>query len=192
MGVNLRKHRFAPGLPPGWCGTSARTAPCTSRRVCCPTHCARYCAPCQPLFRAVSGCIRSPPPTCGGRGGSGSGGGGGVCVCVCVRGQSPVAPVTCQKNMLAFALQAPIPHPKIGALTPHRWRPGQESKQGATFSIEEQLPRRNVRRFRGRLVLMAQRLLYYSTLGSRVMKKKRTPGFATKRFREEATCQSST
>ena len=24
--------------------TSANTAPCTSRRVCCPTHCASYCA----------------------------------------------------------------------------------------------------------------------------------------------------
>jgi len=32
--------------------TSTSTAPCTSRRMCCPTHCARYCAPCQPLLRA--------------------------------------------------------------------------------------------------------------------------------------------
>ena len=30
--------------------TSASTAPCTSRRMCCPTHCASYCAPCQPLL----------------------------------------------------------------------------------------------------------------------------------------------
>jgi len=42
--------------------TSASTAPCTSRRMCCPTHCASYCAPCQPLLRAFSGWIRSPPP----------------------------------------------------------------------------------------------------------------------------------
>jgi len=27
------------------------------------THCARYCAPSQPLLRAFSGWIRSPPPT---------------------------------------------------------------------------------------------------------------------------------
>ena len=34
-----------------YCQTaSASTAPCTSRRMCCPTHCASYCAPCQPLL----------------------------------------------------------------------------------------------------------------------------------------------
>jgi len=43
--------------------TSASTAPCTSRTMCCPTHCASNCAPCQPLSRAFSGWIRSPPPT---------------------------------------------------------------------------------------------------------------------------------
>ena len=43
--------------------TSASTAPCTSRRMCCLTHCASYCAPCQPPLRAFSGWIRSPPPT---------------------------------------------------------------------------------------------------------------------------------
>ena len=43
--------------------TSARSAPCTSRRVCCLTYCASYCAPCQPLLRAFSGWIRSPPLT---------------------------------------------------------------------------------------------------------------------------------
>ena len=43
--------------------TSASSAPCTSRRVCGPAHCASYCAPCQPLLRAFSGWIRSPPPT---------------------------------------------------------------------------------------------------------------------------------
>ena len=41
--------------------TSASTAPCTSRRMCCPTHCATYCAPSQPLLRVISGWIRSPP-----------------------------------------------------------------------------------------------------------------------------------
>jgi len=35
--------------------TGASTAPCTSRWTCCPTHCASYCAPCQPLLRAFSG-----------------------------------------------------------------------------------------------------------------------------------------
>ena len=29
--------------------------------MCCPTHCATYCAPSQPLPRVVSGWIRSPP-----------------------------------------------------------------------------------------------------------------------------------
>ena len=43
--------------------TSASTAPCISRRSCCPTQCASYCAPCQPLRRAFSGWIRSPLPT---------------------------------------------------------------------------------------------------------------------------------
>ena len=35
-----------------WRTTSASTAPCTARRICCPTHCASYCAPRQPLVRA--------------------------------------------------------------------------------------------------------------------------------------------
>ena len=43
--------------------TSASTEPCTSRKMCCPTHCASCCAPCQPLVRAFSGWMRSPP-TC--------------------------------------------------------------------------------------------------------------------------------
>ena len=49
-----------------YCRTpSSSTTPCTSRRTCCPacTHCASYCAPCQPLLRAFSGWIRSPPLT---------------------------------------------------------------------------------------------------------------------------------
>jgi len=37
--------------------TGASTAPCTSRRMCCPTHCASYCAPCQPHLRAFPGWI---------------------------------------------------------------------------------------------------------------------------------------
>ena len=41
---------------------SASTASCTSRRMCCPTHCASYCASCQPLLRAFSGWIRSSLP----------------------------------------------------------------------------------------------------------------------------------
>ena len=42
--------------------TSASTASCTFRRMCCPTHCASYCASCQPLLRAFFGWIRYPPP----------------------------------------------------------------------------------------------------------------------------------
>jgi len=41
------------------------------------------------------------------------------------------------------------------------------------FSIQEQLLRRNVKRFQGGLVLKAHRLVYHSTLGWRVIKKKR-------------------
>ena len=41
------------------------------------------------------------------------------------------------------------------------------------FSIEEQLLYINVPRFRGGLVFKAQRLVYYSTLSSRVMQKKK-------------------
>ena len=40
------------------------------------------------------------------------------------------------------------------------------------FSIEEQLLRRNVKRFRGWLVFKAHRRLYHSILGSRVIKEK--------------------
>ena len=43
--------------------TSASTARYKSRRMCCPTHCASNCAPCQPCLRACPGWIRSPPPT---------------------------------------------------------------------------------------------------------------------------------
>ena len=43
--------------------TSASTAPCTSRWMCCPVHRASYCGPYQPLLRAFSGWIRYPPPT---------------------------------------------------------------------------------------------------------------------------------
>jgi hypothetical protein len=38
------------------------------------------------------------------------------------------------------------------------------------FSIQEQLHRRNVKRFRGGLVFKAHRLVYHSALGSRVRK----------------------
>jgi hypothetical protein len=39
------------------------------------------------------------------------------------------------------------------------------------FSIQEQLLRRNVKRSRGGLVFRTHRLVYHSTLGSRVIKK---------------------
>ena len=38
--------------------TIASTAPCTSRRMCCSTHCACDCAPSQSLFRVFPGWIR--------------------------------------------------------------------------------------------------------------------------------------
>ena len=39
-----------------YCQTaSTSTAPCTPRRMYCPTHCASHWAPCQPLLRAFSG-----------------------------------------------------------------------------------------------------------------------------------------
>jgi len=41
------------------------------------------------------------------------------------------------------------------------------------FSIQEQLLRRNVKRFRGGFVFKAFRLVHYPTLVSRVMKKKK-------------------
>ena len=43
------------------------------------------------------------------------------------------------------------------------------------FSISEQLHYRIVQRFQGGLVFQADRLVYHSTLGSRVMKKKKKP-----------------
>ena len=50
---------------------------------------------------------------------------------------------------------------------------------GTTDAIEEQLLSRNVERFLGGLVFKAHRLFYYSTLGSRVIKKK-NPGGSTR------------
>ena len=43
--------------------TGAGTAPCTSRRMCCPTYCASCCTPCQSLLRAFFGWICFPHPT---------------------------------------------------------------------------------------------------------------------------------
>jgi len=44
---------------------------------------------------------------------------------------------------------------------------------GMGLLIQEQLLRRNVKRFQGGLVFKTHRLLYHSTLGSRVITKKR-------------------
>ena len=49
-----------------------------------------------------------------------------------------------------------------------------ETEPDLQFSIQEQLLRRNVKWFRGRFVFKAHRLLYHSTLGLRVIKKKGT------------------
>jgi len=46
------------------------------------------------------------------------------------------------------------------------------SESAFVFSIKEQLLRRNMYRFRGGLVFKAHRLVYHSTLGLRVIKKK--------------------
>jgi len=46
-------------------------------------------------------------------------------------------------------------------------------RKPAQFSISEQLLHRNVKRFQGGLVFKAHRWLHHSTLGSRVIKKKR-------------------
>ena len=53
-----------------YCRTiTASTAPNTSKRMCCPTHCASHCAPCQPLLRALpafSGAFPTFPDSVGG------------------------------------------------------------------------------------------------------------------------------
>ena len=50
------------------------------------------------------------------------------------------------------------------------------AKATAARLFQEQLLYRNVKRFRGRHVFKAQRLLYHSTLGLRVIKKKKKKG----------------
>ena len=53
-----------------------------------------------------------------------------------------------------------------------------------------QLLRRNVKRFRGGLVVKAHRLVYHSTLGLRVIKKKRSvQGFGGGGALERGVCQ---
>ena len=47
------------------------------------------------------------------------------------------------------------------------------TRRRGLLSIEEQLLGRNVKRFRGGLVFKAHRILYHSTLGSTVIKKKK-------------------
>ena len=42
--------------------TSASTAPCKSRRMCCPTHCASHCAPRREEADHCGGGVRSPNP----------------------------------------------------------------------------------------------------------------------------------
>jgi len=52
----------------------------------------------------------------------------------------------------------------------------EEVRSNRLGPIEEQLLRRNVKRFRGGLVFKAHRLVYHSTIGSRVTKKKKIEG----------------
>ena len=60
---------------------------------------------------------------------------------------------------------------------PIRPRPFLVHGFGWTVSIQEQLLRRNVKRFRGELVFGADKLVYHSTLGSRVKKNKTIESF---------------
>jgi len=62
-----------------------------------------------------------------------------------------------------------------------------ESGQWSERQRDEQPLRRNVKRFRGGLVFKAHRLVYHSTLGSRVIKKKKK----TKKT-EWRTCEGDT
>ena len=66
-----------------------------------------------------------------------------------------------------------LEHPALlGGVSPHFWL----SIRTTTWQkCEEQLLRRNVKRFRGGLVFKARRLVYHSTLGWRVIKKKISP-----------------
>ena len=59
-----------------------------------------------------------------------------------------------------------------GSRQPANGRSSESSPRGSQFPIQEQLLRRNVKRFRGWLVFKAHSLLYRSTLGSRVIQKK--------------------
>ena len=53
------------------------------------------------------------------------------------------------------------------------WVEGTRWDVKSSMMMQEQMIGKNVERFRGGLVSKAHRLLYHSTLGSRVMKKKR-------------------
>jgi len=66
-------------------------------------------------------------------------------------------------------------------------RPRSELYRSVQFSIQVQLLRRKVKRFRGGLVLKAHRLVYRSTLGSRVIKKKNLGEVGDVCGRREAT-----
>jgi hypothetical protein len=63
----------------------------------------------------------------------------------------------------------------LDASSPPRLNPSAQ-RAGTGQSIQEQLLRRIVKRFRGGLVFKAHRLLFHSTLGPRVIKKKKTYG----------------
>ena len=63
------------------------------------------------------------------------------------------------------------------------------------FSIQDQLFRRNVKQLRGGLVSKAHRLLFHSTLGSRIIKKKKNLGAGSRPLdagRSPATSCSAT
>ena len=85
-----------------------------------------------------------------------------VCMCVCVCLCVCVCVCVCRRrDCFPGSLSLSFPS-TVGAI-----------RLKTQFSIQEKLLRRNVKRFRGGLVFKAHRLLYHSTLGSRVTKKKK-------------------
>jgi len=78
---------------------------------------------------------------------------------------------------LLLSLSLPLPLSLSRSLPLSLLQPADErlgiDEIGNTDSIEEQLLHRNVQQFRGGLVFKAHSLLYHSTLGLRVIKKKR-------------------
>ena len=109
--------------------------------MCCPTHCASYCGPCQALLRALSGSIRSPPPTVSVTPPKGL---AGMCGLGNLRGVE-------NSNGVIPTYPTAVP-------------------SGTVLNLGKLL-HRNVQRSRGGLVCKAHIRLYHSTLVLKVIKK---------------------